>query len=91
MKKSPGPPLVEAPAFLRKKLAEKEMTQAEFAMRMGISRKQVNEIVKGIAGVTWKFAIHCEYVLGILAADLVKLQMDEELYRARVRAASKRP
>ena len=49
MKKSPGPPLIEAPAFLRQKLAEKEMTQAEFAMRMGISRKQVNEIVKGSA------------------------------------------
>jgi plasmid maintenance system antidote protein VapI len=90
VKKSPGPPLVEAPAFLRAKLADKEMTQADFALRMGRSRKVVNEVLQGVAGVTWKFAIHCEYVLGIRAADLVKLQMDEELYRARVRVAGQR-
>jgi len=48
-------------------LDERGMTQAELAERTGLSRKTVNEIIKGKAPITPETALHLERVLGIPA------------------------
>lgn len=48
-------------------LDERGMTQAELADRTGLSRKTVNEIIKGKAPITSDTALHLERVLGVPA------------------------
>lgn len=48
-------------------LDERGMTQAELAERTGLSRKTINEIIKGKAPITSETALHLERVLGISA------------------------
>jgi HTH-type transcriptional regulator / antitoxin HigA len=43
------------------------MTQAELAERLGKSRKHVNEVIKGVAGITPEMALQLERVLGVAA------------------------
>ncbi len=71
------------PKLLRRLLDEKEMSQADFAMRMGVSKKTISETMNGLASISPKFAICCEYVLGIRASDLTIIQMHEQLDEAR--------
>ncbi len=56
----PGATLLEA-------LDEREMTQAELALRTGRPKKTINEIVKGKAAITPETALQFERVLGISA------------------------
>ncbi len=56
----PGETLLEA-------LEEREMTQAELALRTGRPKKTINEIVKGKAAITPETALQFERVLGISA------------------------
>jgi plasmid maintenance system antidote protein VapI len=74
-----------APALLVARLAELHMTQVDFARRTGRSKKTVHEVLTGASAVTWKFAIHSEYVLGLRAADLMAVQAAEQLAEARQR------
>ena len=48
-------------------LDDRGMTQAELAERTGLSRKTVNEIIKGKAPITPETALHLEHVFGIPA------------------------
>lgn len=82
-------PLFNVPAFLREHLNRHDMNQSEFAMRMGTSKKHISEVMNGLSGVSWHFAFGCGYVLGVKPIDLMKIQDEELLYRARKRAAEK--
>jgi HTH-type transcriptional regulator / antitoxin HigA len=48
-------------------LEDRGMSQAELAERTGLSRKTVNEIIKGKASITSETALHLERVLGVPA------------------------
>ncbi|MFH2203111.1 MAG: helix-turn-helix domain-containing protein [Elusimicrobiota bacterium] len=54
-------------ATLDEVLAERDISQAEFADRTGRPRKSINEIIKGKAAITPETALQFEKVLGIPA------------------------
>lgn len=77
-------------ATLADMLEERELTQAEFAVRIGRPIKTVNEIIKGRASITAEIALQLEQALGTPAAfwisrearyreHLARRQADEEL------------
>ena len=68
---------------LAEKLAELQMTQTEFARRMGLTPKHVNRIIKGHAGFSPAVAIGMERVLGVSAALWLNLQASHGLTLAR--------
>ena len=52
---------------LQELLAERSLSQAELATRMGRPKKTINEIVKGKAAITPDTALELELVLGVPA------------------------
>lgn len=72
---------------LRETLAERHMSQAEFAQRMGLSKKHVNLIVNGKSGYSPKVALGMEHVLGISARFWLTLQANYETDLLRGRKA----
>jgi addiction module HigA family antidote len=70
---------------VRQRLEELQMTQVDFARRMGISTKLANQVVKEKVRVTHDFALKAEYVLGIPMRELTDLQLEIDLDRARER------
>ena len=54
-------------ASLREKLAELGLTQADLALRTGLSTKHVNQVVQGFAPITQESALLFEAVTGIPA------------------------
>lgn len=65
------------------------MSQAELAVRTGMSKKVINEIIKGKAPITPETAIKLEYVLGSPASFWNNLQVNYEDTLARVAAQEK--
>lgn len=53
--------------ILKEALEERHMSQTEFARRMGVSTKHVNEIINGHTGYSTEFALGMERVLRINA------------------------
>ena len=49
-------------------LEERKITKTEFANRMGLSRKTINELVKGRAKITIRIAYKMELALGVPSA-----------------------
>jgi addiction module HigA family antidote len=64
---------------LEEALAERSMSQTEFARRMGLTPKHVNRIIRGRAGFTPGVALGMERVLGISARLWLNLQSDYRL------------
>lgn len=77
--------LKDVPDIIRQRLAQLGMAQNEMALRMGRPKKTINEIVQGVSGITWKFAIQQEFVLNYPARFLMDLQNDELMEQARER------
>jgi len=67
MKKYPFNPDYAVPpgATIKETLKAKNMTQANFAKRMGMSQKSVSQIIHGKARITYQTAEKLETVLGI--------------------------
>ncbi|WNJ19829.1 HigA family addiction module antitoxin [Pontibacter sp. G13] len=63
----------------------REMPQAELARTIGMSRTQLNEILKGKRALTADLAILLEEVLGIDAQYWMSLQAQYDLDQARIR------
>lgn len=59
-------------------LEERKITRTEFANRMGLSKKTVNQLIKGKAEITIDTALQLELVLGTPARFWIKR---ERLYR----------
>jgi HTH-type transcriptional regulator / antitoxin HigA len=79
------PDSVSAPGgSLREVLANKEMSQAELATRMGRPKKTINEIVKGKAMITPETALQLERVLGTPASFWNNLEQNYREYLAKV-------
>ena len=79
------------PGFtIKEQLADRQMTQKEFAARMGFSEKHISKLVNGEVELTPETAVKLEYVLGIPAKywnrleaayreDLEKAQQENEM------------
>ena len=59
-----------------------ELTQTEFAARLGVSYPRLNEIVRGKRGVTPDTALRLARVLGMSADFWLGLQQDWDLWHA---------
>lgn len=66
-------------------LSDRGLTQAEFAAKLGMSKKALNEIVKGKAPITPETAIHLERALGLPAAFWSNLEREYRDHLARQR------
>lgn len=73
---------------LEEALAERGMTQAQLALRMGRSPKEINEIVHGKIGITADTALVLERVLGIPAGFWIRLNANFREFEARQKAIS---
>lgn len=64
--------------ILEEALAERSMTQAEFARRASLSAKHVSQIVSGKASLTTEVALAFERVLSIPASFWVQLEFNHQ-------------
>ena len=53
---------------LAKILREREITRAEFASRMGLPKKTINQLIKGKVEITIRIAYKMELALGVPTA-----------------------
>lgn len=60
--------------FLKDYLEYNNISQTEFAMRMGISQKHMNELLNGKANVTAEMAANIERMTGIDAGFILKVE-----------------
>lgn len=61
-----------------------DMSQADLARRMGMSRKTINEIIKGVAPITSETAVKLENVLGAPASFWINLEANYQEAIARI-------
>ncbi len=59
-----------------------ELSQSEFAVRLGVSFPRLNELIRGKRGMTTDTALRLERVLGMSAAFWLSLQTDWDLWHA---------
>jgi addiction module HigA family antidote len=59
-----------------------EISQAELAIRLGISYPRLNEIVRGKRGITPSTALRLARVVGMSAEFWLGLQVDYDLWQA---------
>ena len=70
-------------------LVVRDLSQAEFARRAGLTAKHVSEIVNLKAPVTAETALKLESVLGLKAEIWMRLQSSFDVFEARKRAGAK--
>lgn len=68
---------------LEEVVADRQMTQAELAERMGRPKKTVNEIIQGKAAITPETALQLERVLGVPASFWNNLERNYRDHQAR--------
>ena len=74
--------LATPPGFtIKEQLEDREMTQKEFAIRMGLSEKHVSRLINGEVQLTPEMAVRLEYVLGVPASFWTNL---EAIYREKL-------
>ena len=61
----------------------REISQANFAMRIGVKPSLLNEIIKGKRGINTEMALLLEAALGISAKLWINLQNEYNLQKAR--------
>ena len=76
--------------FLAEEIAERGITQAELARRMGRPTNAVNEIMRGRKAITAETALQLHEVMPEIPARFwMNLEVDYQLTRAASRLASK--
>lgn len=75
-------PAHPGPAFYELFLAERKINITDAAIEMGVSRKQLSEVVNGIAAITPEMALRIEKVFGSSAELWLKLQAKYDLWLA---------
>lgn len=78
----PGKP-THPGAILADELEANGMSQIKFAVRSGIHKTTINEIIKGRRGISQTYAILFEHVLGIPARYWLDAQVNYDLDLAR--------
>jgi antitoxin HigA-1 len=76
------PPTHPGEMLLEEFLKPLEVSQSEFAIRLGVSFPRLNEIIRGKRGVTPDTALRLERVLGMPADFWLGLQLDWDLWHA---------
>ena len=71
-------------ATMKEQLADRGMSQKEFALRMGLSEKHVSRLINGEVQLTPDVSLRLEMVLGIPAAFWNNL---EAIYREKLTRA----
>jgi addiction module HigA family antidote len=71
-------------------LLDRGLSQSELARRVGCSHAKVNEVINGHRGVTPRFALDLERVLGTPAAMWLSLQLEFDLQAERRKARTSR-
>lgn len=77
-----GPPTHPGEMLLHEFLEPMQMTQAEFARRIGVSYVRVNELVHGRRGVTADTALRFAQLLGTTADFWLNMQTGWDLWHA---------
>ncbi len=75
--------------IIKSALAELDLSIAKAADALGVSRMQVNRVVKGDSAVTAEMAVRLEAVIGSTAATWLGMQTAYDL--AQVRSGKKNP
>jgi antitoxin HigA-1 len=76
------PPTHPGEMLLEEFIKPLELTQTEFAQRLGVSYPRLNEIIKGRRSVTPDTALRLSHVLGMSADFWLGLQQDWDLWHA---------
>lgn len=71
-------------ATIKEQLIDREMSQKEFASRMGMSEKHISKLINGDVALTDDVAIRLEMVLGLSARFWTNL---ESIYREKIKKA----
>ena len=74
--------LIHPGETLSEVLEDRNMNQNELALRTGVSRKHISQVVSGKASITADFAAKLEYALNIEASFWMNLQSDYDLEKA---------
>jgi addiction module HigA family antidote len=75
--------------LLKEFLEPKDLSQTEFAQRLGVSFVRLNELINGRRGMTPDTALRLEKVLGMPADFWLRLQLDWDLWHAQRSAGAK--
>lgn len=75
-------PAHPGPKFYELLLAETNLNITSAAKELGVSRKQLSEVVNGIASITPEMALRIEKVFGSSAELWLKLQAKYDLWMA---------
>jgi HTH-type transcriptional regulator/antitoxin HigA len=67
--------------YIQRQLDAVGRSQSDLAERMGISKKHLNQVIKGAASVSPDFALALERAIGIRAGLLLRLEADWQTYR----------
>lgn len=69
-------------------LAERSMTQADFAARMDVSAKYANQLIKGKATLSAPMAMRLETVTGVQAETWLRIEAEYQAKRERIESAA---
>lgn len=65
--------------YIRLEIDRLKMTQAELSVRTGITRANINGIIKGNRAIGPKSAVRLSYVVDCTYSDLLRLQLNHDL------------
>ena len=65
--------------YLKDYLEESHISQSEFANRLGITQKHMNEILNGKANITLEMAANIERLTGISASFITSIENDRKM------------
>lgn len=71
--------LTRVPGILRKFQADIGLTVTEMAIRLGITRPPMSNMLNGTAGLSIPLALKIELVFGLNARELLIMQLDEQI------------
>ena len=71
--------MVSFSKYLKDYLEFHNISQTEFAMRLGISQKHMNELLNGKAQITSEMAANIERLTGISASFILKIENSKRI------------
>ena len=84
-------PMKEPPhpgRLLKDEIEEMGLTVAEAAKGIGVTRQQLYRVINGQCAITPEMALRLEKAIGSSAGAWLRMQLNYDLARARLRAAS---
>jgi addiction module HigA family antidote len=87
----PAPPISPGDVLRKYILSNKDVTQDSLATAMQVSRFSINQIVTGKRSITAEMALKLARVTSTTAEFWLNLQLDMDLYRARLKLSEELP